>query len=660
MNIDMQRPARLLDPGMCLTLRPMIYPQFFEMYRAAIKNTWTVEEINFSTDVADLTKMTSAERHLIQRLVAFFATGDSIVANNLVLNLYKHVNAPEARMYLSRQLFEEALHVQFYLTLLDTYVPEHSERQKAFAAVETIPSIKQKADFCLRWIDSIQSLDRISTPRQRRQFLSNLICFAACIEGLFFFGAFAYVYFLRSKGLLPGLADGTNWVFRDESCMVDGTEVLTPKGWVDFRELTEDTQVAQFDLQTHEISFVKPLRVLHKPHRGSVRHLRHRKGGVDQMMTMDHDIVQRWDYQKQWSKQPASEFKINGKKKLPVAGHALQVAPELTDEQRFLIAFQADGHLSERYTGERCGTVPAKFSLRRDRKIARLTDLVTRLGWKYKVDCDENGWNEFFINVPASTPLSKHLNTWVDLTKIDTKWATDFVEELRHWDGHTPADPMDGYYIYYSSKFRDNVDVVQAVATLGGRHATFGIEEDHRSDTYSTMYRTWIHDVDIVSCGSILDDIVAYDGNVHCVTVPTGAFVMRYNNKVSITGNCHMTFAFAVVATVRREEPELFDAELERDVRQMIDEAIDCEAAFAEDLLAGGVAGLSVNDVVTYLQFVADQRLAALGYSKTFNVKNPFGFMDLQDVQEMTNFFERRASAYQQGVEGEVDLNADF
>jgi ribonucleoside-diphosphate reductase beta chain len=122
------RPARLLDPGLCLTLRPMANPSFFERYRAAIKNTWTVEEVDFSTDVGDLqNKMTDAERHLVQRLVAFFATGDSIVANNLVLNLYRHLNAPEARMYLSRQLYEEALHVQFYLTLLDTYVPDPDE-----------------------------------------------------------------------------------------------------------------------------------------------------------------------------------------------------------------------------------------------------------------------------------------------------------------------------------------------------------------------------------------------------------------------------------------------------------------------------------------------------------------------------------------------------
>src|SRR5580704_19203420 len=196
------RPAKILDPGLCLTLRPMAYPVFFEMYRDGIRNGWTVEEVDFATDVGDLrSKMTDPERHLVKRLVAFFATGDSIVANNVVLSLYKHLNAPEARMYLSRQLYEEALHVQFYLTLLDTYVPDPEERHRAFAAVESIPSIRKKAAFCAHWIDSVRTLDTLATPRDRRRFLLNIVCFAACIEGLFFFGAFAYVYFLRARGL---------------------------------------------------------------------------------------------------------------------------------------------------------------------------------------------------------------------------------------------------------------------------------------------------------------------------------------------------------------------------------------------------------------------------------------------------------------------------
>src|SRR5882724_1323631 len=100
----------ILDPGLNLTLRPMKYPELYDLYRAAIKNTWTVEEVDFADDVVDLSqKMSAGEKHLVHRLVAFFATGDSIVANNLVINLYKHINAPEARMYLSRQLYEEEI-----------------------------------------------------------------------------------------------------------------------------------------------------------------------------------------------------------------------------------------------------------------------------------------------------------------------------------------------------------------------------------------------------------------------------------------------------------------------------------------------------------------------------------------------------------------------
>jgi ribonucleoside-diphosphate reductase beta chain len=102
---SVQAPETILDPGLCLTLRPMRYPIFYEMFRDGIKNTWTVEEVDFQTDLADLKQRLSlAEVHLIQRLVAFFATGDSIVSNNLVLNLYRHINSPEARLYLSRQL----------------------------------------------------------------------------------------------------------------------------------------------------------------------------------------------------------------------------------------------------------------------------------------------------------------------------------------------------------------------------------------------------------------------------------------------------------------------------------------------------------------------------------------------------------------------------
>ena len=262
------------------------------------------------------------------------------MANNLVLNLYQHVNSPEGRLYLSRQLFEEAVHVQFYLNLLDTYVPDEAERAAAFDAVENIPSIARKAEFCFRWIDSIYELRSLQSKQDRRAFLLNVICFAACIEGLFFYGAFAYVYFLRSRGVLQGLASGTNWVFRDESM--------------------------------------------------------------------------------------------------------------------------------------------------------------------------------------------------------------------------------------------------------------------------------------------------------------------------------HMAFAFDVVDTVRSEEPDLFDDNMVQQVKDMLADAVECEVQFAADLLEQGVSGMSLADMREYLQHVADRRLAQLGIDALYGSKNPFAFMELQDVQELSNFFERKVSAYQVGVTGTVSFDDDF
>lgn len=336
------QPARkaLLDPGMDLTLRPMRYPHFYDRFRDAIKNTWTVEEVDLHSDLKDLARLSPAEQHLVSRLVAFFATGDTIVSNNLVLNLYQHVNSPEGRLYLSRQLYEEAVHVQFYLTLLDTYVPDEAQRAEAFDAVDKIPSIKRKADFCFKWIDSIYEMRELKTKQDRREFLLNVICFAACIEGLFFYGAFAYVYFLRSRGLLNGLASGTNWVFRDESM--------------------------------------------------------------------------------------------------------------------------------------------------------------------------------------------------------------------------------------------------------------------------------------------------------------------------------HMAFAYDVVETVRAEEPDLFDDAMVQQVRDMLSEAVECEVQFADDLLEQGVSGMSPTDMRSYLEHVADRRLAQLGIEPIYGSANPFAFMELQDVQELSNFFERRVSAYQVGVSGEVGFDEEF
>ena len=124
--------------------------------------------------------------------------------------------------------------------------------------------------------------------------------------------------------------------------------------------------------------------------------------------------------------------------------------------------------------------------------------------------------------------------------------------------------------------------------------------------------------------------------------------------------SAHMAFAFSVIDTVRQEEPELFDESWSQSVREMITEAVGCEAEFADDVLQGGVVGLTRSEMRQYLEYVADQRLMMLGLAPMYGARNPFPFMELQDVQELTNFFERRVSAYQVGVQGEICFDAAF
>jgi ribonucleoside-diphosphate reductase beta chain len=122
----------------------------------------------------------------------------------------------------------------------------------------------------------------------------------------------------------------------------------------------------------------------------------------------------------------------------------------------------------------------------------------------------------------------------------------------------------------------------------------------------------------------------------------------------------HMAFAFDVVQTVRQEEPGLFDEQMAAQVSDMIAEAVDCEVQFAEDLLDQGVAGLPQEAMRQYLEHVADRRLAQLGIPPRYGSSNPLTFMDLQDVQELSNFFERRVSAYQVAVSGSVSFDEEF
>ena len=182
---------------------PIQHPDIWEMYKKHVASFWTAEEIDLDRDKADWEALTENEKHFIKHILAFFSSADGIVNENLVLRFYSDVHAPEARCFYTFQMAMESIHSETYSLLIDTLVSDKNEQTRLFNATTTIPCIKDKADWCKKWIQSCDS------------FPTRLVAFSA-VEGLLFSSAFASIFWLKKRGILPGLTFSNELISRDE------------------------------------------------------------------------------------------------------------------------------------------------------------------------------------------------------------------------------------------------------------------------------------------------------------------------------------------------------------------------------------------------------------------------------------------------------------
>jgi ribonucleoside-diphosphate reductase subunit M2 len=175
----------------------------FKMYKHAVASFWTPEEIPFASDLAHWETLTDDEKHFIKYVLAFFAGSDGIVQENLASRFQREVTSQPVKLFYSFQNAMEGIHSETYSLLIDTYVKDKAEQDTLFRAIDTIPCIRKKADWALKWIDSQGS------------FATRLVAFAA-VEGIFFSGAFCAIYWLKKRGLMPGLTFSNELISRDE------------------------------------------------------------------------------------------------------------------------------------------------------------------------------------------------------------------------------------------------------------------------------------------------------------------------------------------------------------------------------------------------------------------------------------------------------------
>ena len=196
-------------------LFPIKYPKIWQAYKKAESSFWTAEEIDFSKDLQDWEqKMSDNERFFIKNIIAFFAGSDGIVNENLLEHLSVMVQIPEARCFYGFQVAIENIHSEVYSLLIDTYVKDTNEKDNLFNAIETIPCVKRKADWALKWIS-----DKNATFAQR------LVAFSV-VEGVFFSGSFCAIFWLKKRGLMPGLTFSNELISRDEGMHTDFAVLL--------------------------------------------------------------------------------------------------------------------------------------------------------------------------------------------------------------------------------------------------------------------------------------------------------------------------------------------------------------------------------------------------------------------------------------------------
>ena len=187
---------------------PVKYHDMWAQYKKAVASFWTAEEIDLSKDLEQWEKLTDNERYFIKNILAFFAGSDGIVNENLVQNFMDEVQVAEAKCFYGFQIAIENIHSEVYSLLLDTYVKDIEEKDKMFKAIYTIPCVQKKAEWALRWIDS------------KNSYAERLVAFAA-IEGIFFSGSFCAIFWLKKRGLMPGLTFSNELISRDEGMHTD-------------------------------------------------------------------------------------------------------------------------------------------------------------------------------------------------------------------------------------------------------------------------------------------------------------------------------------------------------------------------------------------------------------------------------------------------------
>lgn len=619
--------------------KPFDYPGLVETAIEHEKIHWTEEETGVAEDVRDWRtgRLNSAEIYQITETLKLFTQQDMTVAGfyeDYLVPLFKNNDVQAAiHSFVAREM----IHIRAYALLNDTLGLPESD----YSAFVKEKALADKIDFAMQADpNTIEGMG---------------LCLVKSVinEGLSLFGSFVPLLNYQQRGLMKGMGTVVEWSIRDETCLSRDTQVLTSKGWKFVADVEKGDKIAQFDMNTHESSFAEPTHFIRHHHTGKMKHFHRENGGIDMLVTPDHDMVVFNEFNDETYKVKAEDVRKHSRIHFPTSAPLAKTGAGMTDHERFLVAVQADGTIDKRINGSVSGCHAVTFHFTKQRKKDRIEYLCKKLGYEFTKSNNIGDKITYRVKVPVENLLVKTFAEWgVDFSTLSIEWVNDFMHEITNWDGNYVEEKgIKTGRIHYGSVIESNTDFVQTIASLSGHRGKKTRTVDNRSPSYKDYFRlSIVPNKTFTRTGAVKISDVDYDDEVFCFTMPKGTLMTRRNGVVGITGNCHANTITNIFHLWIKDHPWVLTDAFKKKVYDMFREAVRLEDAFVDKIYEmGPVEGLEKDVLKLYIRYLADFRLLNLGFKANWNIAvNPIEWLDWMLVApDHSNFFEKKATEYE-------------
>jgi len=619
-----------------------------EWIKQAMALLWRPEEINMTQDKKQFNDLPKEIKDTFEYIISFLILLDSIVPNN-TSTLLRVFADEEIKTALYWHTAIEALHRESYQYILKSVYGEDDKKinKVYYKFKEFEPLLKRNLEITKDFNTlnelvnkGIVSKDNIENLAYRRETFERAIFRALCtdlaIESVVFYVGFnVFHVFAYKLGILPGTNQQIYQIRMDENCFIEGTEVLTDRGFVDFRDLKVTDKIAQYEIETGEITFTEDWKFIKKKWNGNLIKLKSKDGSNFEIIaTPDHEFICIDKKTYKVKKEFLGNIVCDSNSILPVSGYKLGGKNFLESFDRLRIAISAEGIIDKKNSNSNYISIIFKF--KNKEKLKRLVDILMgciedNIELNFYITLPKDEKDVYKVNIKINSKykhlIDKNLD-WVKLSDISTLWAEEFIKELRNWNINPRL-----------------INKIQEICVIAGCQVEIS-DEGKKINIINKTYKEY---------KDMTKECIDYSGYVYCVSVPKGNIVVRYKNSVCITGNCHVSL-FSNLIKKWKNYGYYYN---EEELKEIFYRSAQMDMYFYTNSIANNIPLMTEDNIKDYIKWLTDERLKLLGISPIFNVKrNPFEDIEKLLKNDKTSFFETGSVDYAHVPIKEDDIDA--